>query len=177
MPSDNCLVELRKVGGREVRGAITNDFIAVTLDGGLRVPFRGSRAGEIRGMTGRIPLFAWEEAFPLEKIRDTRRRRSGTYLARTHQPRGRPPDVSIFNRPHDTLRGSMCSAQERFEIGERIESRLGIEIFLYPDFISSNVYLETVSPPRASRRSDYFYAIVIPLVKFTFKPSDKNESD
>jgi len=67
-----------------VRGAITNDFIAVTLDGGLRVPFRGSRAGEIRGMTGRIPLFAWEEAFPLEKIRNTRR--SGTYLARTHRP-------------------------------------------------------------------------------------------
>lgn len=118
VPSDNCLVEASEVGGREVRGAITNDFIAVTLDGGLRVPFRGSRAGEIRGMTGRIPLFAWEEAFPLEKIRDTRRR-SGTYLARTHRPiGGRPPDVSIFNRPHDTL---------RLNVHVRTTSDLGLE--------------------------------------------------
>lgn len=78
MSADNYFVERRRLKDREVRGAITNDFIAVTLDGGLRVPFRGSRAGEIRGMTGRIPLFASEEAFPLEKIRDTRRR-SDTY--------------------------------------------------------------------------------------------------
>lgn len=115
-----------------MRGAITNDFIAVTLDGGLRVPFRGSRAGEIRGMTGRIPLFAWEEAFPLEK-------NSGYPSPERHVPRanrsigGRPPDVSIFNRPHDTLRLNVhARTPSRFEIGERIEFRSGIEIFYVP---------------------------------------------
>lgn len=71
-----------------MRGAITNDFIAVTLDEGLRVPFRGSRAGEIRGMTERIPLFAWEEAFPLEK-------NSGYPSPERHVPRDRSEAVHL----------------------------------------------------------------------------------
>lgn len=62
------------------------------------VPFRGSRYGKIRGMTGRIPVFAFEEeAFPLEKIRDTRDV-GATRISR--ELIDRPPDVSIFNRSH-----------------------------------------------------------------------------
>lgn len=70
-----------------MRGAITNDFIAVTLDGELRgFHFGGSRVGKIRGMTERIPVFAFEEeAFPLEKIWDTQRQ-DDVYLARAHRP-------------------------------------------------------------------------------------------
>lgn len=78
---------------------------------------------------------------------------------------GRPPDVSIFNRPHDTLRLNV-HARTAGDLELESESNFdsGIEIF----YIS--IHLETYLPKESSKEAIIFlYTIATSLIKFTFR--------
>lgn len=119
-----------------------------------------SHRGEIREMTGRIPLS--QEAFPLEKIRDTLPEYAeGLLVPPSRATQHCPPDVSIFNRScaHFSMISNEIAPRTVWESEDSERTRS--ESTKSPKYTALHELHENYIYTRLADRSDDTHAIIL----------------